>query len=165
MFVLPQAGKAPRKLGRGVRPARPRMTGPVIPTSCQVLAVSGWRLGVQRGNGGLGEPRPTLITSRIILSTGPRVPVNCIPCPRANLSTGQADPHRSGQLANQSTDQPCTASAEPIPPHHDHRGGVEFAIAHELAADGATGGLIAGGEAVAEVLVGAHGAGAVLDDV
>jgi len=56
-------------------------------------------------------------------------------------------------------------SAEPVLPHHHHGGGVEFAVAHELAADGAACCLVAGGEAVAEVLVGAHGAGAVLDDV
>jgi hypothetical protein len=50
-------------------------------------------------------------------------------------------------------------------PDHDHGCGVEFAIAHELATDGLAGGLVAGGEAIAEVLVGAHGTGAVLDDV
>ncbi len=50
-------------------------------------------------------------------------------------------------------------------PDHDHGGRVELAVAHELATDGAAGGLVAGGEAVTKVLVGAHGAGAVLDDV
>jgi hypothetical protein len=33
MSIYPQAGKAPRVLDRGVRPARPRMTEPVIPTN------------------------------------------------------------------------------------------------------------------------------------
>jgi len=37
---------------------------------------------------------------------------------------------------------------DPILPHHYHGGGVEFAVAHELAADGAAGGLVAGGEAI-----------------
>lgn len=35
-----------------------------------------------------------------------------------------------------------SASPHPMPPHHDHGGGVEFAIAHELAAHGLAGGLI-----------------------
>jgi hypothetical protein len=58
------------------------------PYLCQVEAVSGWRLGTRLGNGGLGEPRPTLIASLIhraseppCLWCAPRVPVS--PCPRA----------------------------------------------------------------------------------
>ena len=35
--------------------------------------------------------------------------------------------------------------AEPVFPDHDHGGGVEFAVAHELAADGLASGLVAGG--------------------
>ena len=50
-------------------------------------------------------------------------------------------------------------------PHHHHRGSIEFAIAHELAAHGFADGLVGGGEAISDVLVGEHGAGAVLDDV
>jgi hypothetical protein len=56
-------------------------------------------------------------------------------------------------------------SPQPILTHHNHCRGIEFAIAHELATDGAAGGLVAGGKAVAEMLLGPHGAGAVLDDV
>ncbi len=50
-------------------------------------------------------------------------------------------------------------------PDHHHGGGVQFAVAHELSADGAAGGLVAGGEAIADVLVGEHGSRAVLHDV
>jgi hypothetical protein len=54
MFVRPQAGKAPRVLGRGVRPRAPeddQAGHPYQPRLCRErLAVSGWRLGTQRDN-------------------------------------------------------------------------------------------------------------------
>ena len=50
-------------------------------------------------------------------------------------------------------------------PDHDHGGGVEFAVAHELSADGFTFGGLTSGEAIADMLIGTHGTGAVLDDV
>ena len=52
-----------------------------------------------------------------------------------------------------------------MPPHHHHRGSIEFAVAHELAAHGLAGCLVCGGEAITDVLVSEHGAGAVLDDI
>ncbi len=36
----------------------------------------------------------------------------------------------------------CTSSAKPVFPNHHHGRGIEFAIAHELAADGFAGGLV-----------------------
>ena len=59
----------------------------------------------------------------------------------------------------------CPASAEPETPDHDHGGGVELAVAEELATEVRTEGGVLSAEAVTDVLVGAHGAGAVLDDV
>ncbi len=56
-------------------------------------------------------------------------------------------------------------SSQPILPNHHHGGGIQFAVTHELPADGAAGGLVAGGEAVADVLIGEHGSRAVLHDI
>jgi len=36
--------------------------------SREVEAVSGWRLGIQRVRGGLGEPRPTILPPEALLS-------------------------------------------------------------------------------------------------
>lgn len=54
-------------------------------------------------------------------------------------------------------------SAQPVLPDHDHGRGVELAVAEELAADVLPDFRVAGPEAVADVLVGAHGSRAVLD--
>ena len=67
--------------------------------------------------------------------------VSLHPLPTCQLVNRPAS-YPSGQLANRSTDQLCSASAEPMFPNHDHGGSIKFAIAHELAAHGFAHGLV-----------------------
>jgi hypothetical protein len=96
------AGPVIRASPLGTRAARPYLAR----QSREVEAVSGWRLGTQRDNGGLGEPRPTTPPPETVLS--PLAPIS--PCQhvpsrlrRAHLCTASSTPWPTGQLINGST--------------------------------------------------------------
>jgi len=81
----------------------------------EVDAVSDRRLGIQRDNGGLGEPRPTIPPPETVLS--PLAPIS--PCQhvpsrlrRAHLCTASSALWPTGQLINRST------RVFPVPPCH-----------------------------------------------
>ena len=148
----PQAGKGPRTARGAVPNSRHGRVRRRVPTTRQLCrdavptlpmsggAVSGWRLGILRDRGALGEPRPTLIAS--LWSTGPLGlrassvrPLS--PCQLASMSPrASACPHVTVPTC------PCWGSPQPILPHHHHRRGIEFAIAHELATHGLAGDLV-----------------------